>query len=297
MTEYSSELAYIRQLLEKNPRGLTISEVSAHIETNRNSVAKYLDVMLISGEIEQRAVGRAKLFYPSKRIPIANLLDYSSDLICVIDNLHVITQVNSNFLNFFNLKRKEVVGKELSEVLDSKMYKIYSELLDSGLETPIDQVETNDHFFRPKVIPTVFIDGTSGTTIILGDITKEIQTIAALTDSENRFHTFVRAATSGLILTDSELKVIEINEAALKFTGLPREQVMGKHILDFNPDTMTSGRYASYQEILNKNTANTTNLVNLPPSLGGMNLIVSVFSAGSGLGMIVTDISELEEQR
>jgi PAS domain S-box-containing protein len=296
MTEYKSELNYIRELLNKNPRGLTISEISAHIEVNRNSVAKYLDVMLISGEIEQRAVGRAKLFYPSKRIPIANLLDYSSDLICVIDKNKVITQSNTNFCNFFNLKQKEILGKELSEVFDSKIFNIYSELLDIGLETPIEHIEINDYFFRPNVIPTVFIDGTSGTTIILGDITKEIQTIAALTDSENKFHTFVRAATSGLILFDSELMVIEINDAALKFTGLPREQVMGKHILDFNPDTMTSGRYASYQEILNKNIAHATNMVNLPPSLGGKRVITSVFSAGSGLGMIVTDISELRAQ-
>lgn len=293
MTDYSSELTHIRRLLENNPRGLTITEIANQINVNRNSVAKYLDVMRTSGEVEQRAVGRAKLYFISKRIPLANLLDYSSDIICVLDDDLVITQINRNFSEFFEVDQAEIIGNKLSTILDRGSYDKISELLDHDDNPPIDQIEFNDFYFKPKVIPTVFLDGSSGVTVILGDITKETKTISALTESEDRFHTFVRASTSGLVLTDSELKVIEINDAALQLTGLSRLNVVGKHILDFLPDTEASGRYTSYQEIMNKEKPQTTNEVVFPSSLGGKRVIVSVFSAGAGLGMIVTDISDL----
>jgi PAS domain S-box-containing protein len=297
LTEYNSEFARIRELLEKNPRGLTITEISDHIVVNRNSVAKYLDVMMISGEIEQRPVGRAKIFYPSHRIPIANLLDYSSDLIFVVNEKSIITQANINFYNFFNLKQEEIIGKELSTIFDSKIHSSISELL-HGVSGSLPRcIEINDHWFRPKIIPTVFIDGTNGITLIMEDITEEKKTIAALEESDNRFHMFVRAATSGLLLTDSEFRVIEINDAGLNITGLRREQVLGKHILDFPVDTRSSGRFDSYQDISNKKKPFTINEITLPLSLGGKRIIVSVFPAGSGIGMIITDISELENKQ
>ncbi len=112
VTEYHSEIAQIRELIGKNPRGLTIKEISELIQVNRNSVAKYLDVMVISGDLDQRVMGRAKIYYPSNRIPISNILDFSSDLICVIDNNNLITQLNENFSSFFNLNPFEIVGKE-----------------------------------------------------------------------------------------------------------------------------------------------------------------------------------------
>ena len=127
------------------------------------------------------------------------------------------------------------------------------------------------------------------------DITREIKTIAALEESENRFHTFVRAATSGLMLTDSEFNVIEINDACLELTGLKREQVIGRHILEFNPETVPSGRYEAYKEIRDQKKPYLISEVILPSSLGGKHIIISVFPAGNGIGMIITDISELEK--
>lgn len=293
LTGYQSELVKIKNLLEKNPRGLTISEISKSIGINRNSVAKYLDVMTISGDIEFRSVGRAKMFYLSERIPISSLLDYSSDIIFVLNDSNNVIQVNQNFLGFFDINPNNIIGSDLSRIFTPPQKSVII-----GLKSEVDSepviLEIKDHFVKCKNVPTVFSNGSEGNTIILEDITQEQKALAALKKSDNRFHTFVRASTSGMVLTDSDLKVIEINDAGLQISGLDREQVIGASILDFEVDTESSGRYELYQDLINNKISNVVNEINLPESLGGKRVVVSVFPAGSGIGMILTDITGIE---
>jgi PAS domain S-box-containing protein len=98
-----------------------------------------------------------------------------------------------------------------------------------------------------------------------------------------------------MVLTDSDFRVIEINDAGLQISGLKREQVIGASILDFDVDTETSGRYELYQDIVNNKINNIVNEITLPESLGGKRVIVSVFPAGSGIGLILTDITGIEK--
>jgi PAS domain S-box-containing protein len=295
LTEYQSELVKIRKLLEKNPRGLTISEISKKIGINRNSVAKYLDVMTISGDIEYRSVGRAKMFYLSKRIPISSLLDYSSDIIFVLNDSNIITQVNQNFIKFFNINPNNIIDKDVSCVFTpgQKSAIIGFEKKEDDMEPVI--IEINDHYLKCKIVPTVFSNGAEGNSVILEDITQEQKAMAALKESDRRFHTFVRASTSGMVLTDSDLRVIEINDAGLQISGLKREQVIGTSILDFDVDTESSGRYKLYQDIINNKIRNVVNEITLPKSLREKRVIVSVFPAGSGIGMVLTDITDIEK--
>ena len=62
MESYKDELSRIKKILKANPRGLTITEISHKIDINRNSVAKYLDVLVTSGHVEKRQVGPAKVY-------------------------------------------------------------------------------------------------------------------------------------------------------------------------------------------------------------------------------------------
>src|ERR1051325_10437178 len=71
MPGYTSELERIEQLLKEQPKGLTITEISDALTLNRNSSAKYLDVLLTSGRVEQRSIGPAKVFFLSQRVPLA----------------------------------------------------------------------------------------------------------------------------------------------------------------------------------------------------------------------------------
>ena len=72
-------ISKIKKLLKHHPKGLTISETSSRLKMNRNSAAKYLEVLLISGQVESRSFGTAKVFFLSHRIPISAMLSISTE--------------------------------------------------------------------------------------------------------------------------------------------------------------------------------------------------------------------------
>ena len=65
MNTYEHEFALIKKILQENPKGMTVTDISRKIKINRNSVAKYLDIMRISGHVEMITFGPAKVFFPS----------------------------------------------------------------------------------------------------------------------------------------------------------------------------------------------------------------------------------------
>ena len=62
MENYNQELDQIKRFLRGTSKGLTVTEIAHHIQVNRNSVAKYLDILRTSGLVEMKAVGSAKIY-------------------------------------------------------------------------------------------------------------------------------------------------------------------------------------------------------------------------------------------
>ena len=63
-------------------------------------MAKYLDVLCISGAVELKVIGSAKIYTLTKRIPISSILSLSSDYLFVLDDEFVVSYVNENVLHF-----------------------------------------------------------------------------------------------------------------------------------------------------------------------------------------------------
>ena len=112
---YQRELNYIKEILKNNPKGMTVTDISREMKSNRNSVAKYLDILLISGQAEMVTFGPAKVFFPSRRVPITAVLNFISDYIMILDNDLRITQVNDTFLDFLSIERDVLLGQEIKK--------------------------------------------------------------------------------------------------------------------------------------------------------------------------------------
>ena len=78
------KITRIKTLLKFNPKGLTITEISQKLKLSRISVSKYLDILLISGQVEMKMYGVAKAFFLSSRVPISAMLSFSSDFILIL---------------------------------------------------------------------------------------------------------------------------------------------------------------------------------------------------------------------
>ena len=66
----------IKQCLRSHPRGLTISDLASKLNMNRNLTAKYLDMLLISGQVEMQVMGAAKVYFLSHGFRFQQCLNF-----------------------------------------------------------------------------------------------------------------------------------------------------------------------------------------------------------------------------
>ena len=66
LKEKERELSRFIEILREHPRGLTIEEISHLLPLNRNATSKYLNRMLISGQVDMKTFGPAKVFFIRK---------------------------------------------------------------------------------------------------------------------------------------------------------------------------------------------------------------------------------------
>jgi PAS domain-containing protein len=195
MDDYQQEIRQIQQILRDNPKGMTVTDISRKIKINRNSVAKYLDIMRISGLVEMITFGPAKVFFPSCRVPIIRMLNYTSDYIVVFDQDLKITMINDAFLEFVKIVREEILG----QTINNTILTIFSENVDIsvGINEAIGgktftkdvsfKMEDEDIHFQVRIVPTTFEDSSYGVTLIITNKTGHKIVEDALRESEKNF--------------------------------------------------------------------------------------------------------------
>ncbi len=203
---YERELTRIKNFLKGSPKGYTVTTISKGIDINRNSVAKYLDVLCSSGVVELKIVGSAKVYSLTKRIPISSIMSLSSDYIIILDENSVITYVNEKVLNFEKKRSEEIIGKSVEEIrftlLDVPEIAHILHECTQGKDVHKEIDITNEGktwYFRAKFVPSILENGKRGILIILDDIS-EIkqyqhnleQTVQDRTNELNTFHDIIK---------------------------------------------------------------------------------------------------------
>ena len=299
LEDYQKELAHVKELLRANPRGMTVTDISREININRNSVAKYLDVLLISGQVDMKRMGPAKAYFLSDRVPISAMLNFSSDCIMVFNNHLEMMQVNDVFLDLMRVERDDVIYRKLN---DAHPYIFNDPDIATGLQSGLAgsdastektfKVQGENLCFNLKFIPATFQDGSPGVTLIMENITERKKAEETLRETEERLENFMESATDGFQILDSELNYLEINKTALDQIGMERGDIIGKNILDIYPEFKESGRYDQYMRVLETGESLSIDDFVLHPTFGDRHFAVKVFKMSGGLGIISTDITE-----
>ena len=174
-----SEVVRIREILEQYPKGLTIEDVSQKLGLNRGTAAKYLNLLVVSGQAEMRSLGPAKLFSLSHRVPLSQMLSFSSDLIMILDDDLFIQQVNDALLRFFKLERETIIGTQLTHSpLAQHMTSHHLEIIAEAMEGEEKELEEDidiggkPRTFRMKLLPLVFDQGNKGLGIIFEETSR-----------------------------------------------------------------------------------------------------------------------------
>lgn len=127
-----------------------------------------------------RALGPAKIFYLSHRLPLADLMSLSSDLILVLDDGLFILHANDTLLYHFGLEACEIkdLRLDLSPLAPFLAGADAERLLQTlaGAEHVFDcEVERGGatKYYRGRALPLVFEAGARGVGLILEDVTGE----------------------------------------------------------------------------------------------------------------------------
>ena len=224
----------IKKNLRWHPRGMTISDLSSKLKMNRNLLSKYLDMLLISGYVEMKVIGTAKVYFLSHRVPIAAMLEFSSDYMIVLDAEQRIIQMNEPVLKLLDEKREDLMGKKTGELHHPFFYSLPNpEPVKNG--HIVDEKIAETHFvlngetlhFRVKLMPTVFENGSHGVTYILEDITAKKRYEESLEISEARYRGIVEDQTEFITRIRPDGTLTFVNESYARYLGKTQSDLLG----------------------------------------------------------------------
>lgn len=227
--------ARIKEVLEKHPEGLSITDLVESVDVNRNTAGRYLENMLLSGQVEMRRFGMAKLYTLAKRLPVSSVLSISSELVLQLDFSQRIFYANDTLLSFLGVPAKDLFGKNIEFTPFSIVFEdVFPELLDrfrKGLKGEEWRGELSrpvkGTFFFCRIAPTVFNEGTKGVSVLLEDITDQKRDEARIRESEARLRSIFMASPVGIgVAVDRVLQ--EVNDRLCQMTGYTPAELVGK---------------------------------------------------------------------
>ncbi|HNX18356.1 MAG TPA: PAS domain S-box protein [Methanoregula sp.] len=282
MDNTEKEIVRIRDILKSCQTGLTIAEIARMLNLNRISTSKYLNMMVASGEAEMRVHGPSKVYYPCQRVPISTILNFSSEILVVMDDTLTIIDVNNVLLDRMSVKKTDLIGHRidyslLASNLDPVIISHLHDAVSSRGSTLKIRRESHgkEYYFQLKFIPTAFESGDHGVTLIAEDITelsvyrqqleqqvdersrdlvtvneqlkKEIANYKKarkeLTSSESKYRELVQNSNSIILRMDNEYNINFFNEFAQNFFGWKEDEILGKNIYEtIVPAEQTHGK-------------------------------------------------------
>ncbi|MDD1655014.1 MAG: PAS domain S-box protein [Methanomicrobiales archaeon] len=239
MTISGEDISRVTNLLKVRPRGMSIAAIAKELHMNRNSVAKYLDLLTASGAVELTRVGPAKLYFTAPRVPVSGMINLSSDFFIMLDADLRVHYVNNNVLAFEDRTRPEVLLKNLDDLSfaltagDEIQRYLHSAERDEIFQRDVEVRKGEETFhFRVKIISTVYENGTQGITILATDITTETEQRMAIEASEENLRAVMATAPAIILTVNREGSILYANRGAGEYSP---EDVTGTSFFQYVP--------------------------------------------------------------
>jgi len=224
----------IKQLLKSNPRGMTISALSKKLKINRNSVSKYLEILLSFGQVDRMEYGPSKVYFLSQRVPVSSLLNFSQEMVIILNKEKRIIQINDRFLRCLKERRESLLGQAITDVsiplirtlADLKILKEPDMEKEAGTELNF-LISGKKFYFKIKSHPTIFEDGGHGLTIIIENITQQKHYEQDLKQSEARYRAIVEDQSELICRRLPDSTITFVNGAFSRYFGKKPEELIG----------------------------------------------------------------------
>jgi len=250
----------IKELLQKNPQGLKITDIVKVIQINRNTAGRYLETLLVSGQVEMRRLGMAKIYKISQRVPISAVLSISSELVVQLDSHLRIVFANEPFCMLVGTDSKNLAGKNIEytpvALVFDELFMGFIERIREGVAGYEWSGEINLNsrgiIVFCRIAPTVFENGQKGVSVILEDISRRKEGERALLESEATARALMNSPTDSVILMDTRGIILDLNETAASRFKKYRDNLIGTLADTLLPKKVAQSRRALTTQVIEK---------------------------------------------
>ena len=187
--------AKIKDALAGNPQGLSITDIVKETGINRNTAGRYLDKLLISGQVEMRHFGMAKIYALAHRVPISAVLSISSEYIMQLSGSLRIVFINEAFAQLISTPASELTGKNIEYTPFVTVFDAVFDPFIGHVKAGLEGTEWSGEcapvrlgkVFSCRIAPTALDNGQKGVSVILEDITEKKRAEVLLMESEQRY--------------------------------------------------------------------------------------------------------------
>ena len=234
MEEYQIEISRIKELLSSHPEGLSITDIAGQLQLNRNSVAKYMDILQIQGSVDGRKMGTSKIYYLSQRIPAFSLRKVCSRPLLICNQDLIIADMNQDFLSYLGITSDQVLQKPFESLpiqfLEGGTSQQVLKKTLKGVEQRIRaqiQTGTKTQPCNALVLPVVFENGKPGISLILEDTALPLEKSLADSSSADIME-LMDGGIEFIVRYTPEGIIRYANEPYCRAVGKTREELVGR---------------------------------------------------------------------
>jgi PAS domain S-box-containing protein len=205
------------------------------MQVNRNLIAKNLDMLVISGQVEMQVVGAAKMYFLSQKVPLSSMLEFFPDLVIMINEDQKIVFVNEQVPALLGTTKDDLIGKRMDEIDNAFLRDLVKSVPEQDSKEAISKervaemtipIKNESRYFRTKKIPTAFEDGSQGFTFIIEDITPQKKYQNMLEISEARYREIVMSSGEAIIGNAPDGMITSWNPAAERLFGYAEGEIL-----------------------------------------------------------------------
>lgn len=241
---FPEELTRICDVLRENPKGMAVRDIADAIGMNRNTASRYLDMLRITGQVEMKTYGKAKVFYISQRMPISSMMDCAADMVFVVDKTLTVVEANDTVCTFLGGERDAILGSTMRE---SPLGAFDHPLIVGRIEDAMEGRGSTDElrymrvdgevFFRVKTVPSVLNSGMPGVAVVMEDITGQKVAEEALRESELKFRTLVEDVSDAIWIIGEDWTFSYVSPRTEDILGYLPERMEKESFFSFIPET------------------------------------------------------------
>lgn len=247
MTLKKETTQQIRNLLRQNPKGLSITAITREIGINRNTAGRYLENLMVSGQVEMRHFGMAKIYRLAQRVPLSAMLSITSELIMLVDSSSRVIYANEPMLSFLGTTQKDLYGRNVEYTPCVTVFDEAFDLLKKKIRGGIEGkewrgnivVKNGSVIFSCRIAPAVFEEGQRGASVLLEDITIWRNAEEAIRKSELEFRMLAENTFDIISRHTPDGICLYISPAITHVSGFDPSEIVGHAGSEFiHPDDL-----------------------------------------------------------